>query len=90
LLPPSLILLLLSALVESGAGTGWTVGILLLILFENLVILDKLLYYRNIILENLTRCEKVLQIGSKCSDFKLQGEKKFYWQGDYSPRKYWE
>jgi cytochrome c oxidase subunit 1 len=24
-LPPSLILLLLSALVENGAGTGWTV-----------------------------------------------------------------
>ena len=27
LLPPSLLLLLLSALVENGAGTGWTVWI---------------------------------------------------------------
>jgi len=53
------------------------VGILLLILCENLVTLDKLLYYRNIILENLTRCEKVLQIGSKCSAFKLQARKNF-------------
>ena len=40
MLPPSLILLLLSALVENGVGTGWTVK-------------DKLSYYSNIIINKL-------------------------------------
>ena len=47
LLPPALILLLVGSLVENGAGTGWTV-------------LDKLSYYRDIILLNLILCEKIL------------------------------
>jgi hypothetical protein len=65
LLPPSLILLLLSSLVENGAGTGWTVLSLLLFFLINIVILDKLSNYSNIVLENPTRCEKNLQFGSK-------------------------
>ena len=75
LLPPSLILLLVSSLVENGAGTGWTVLELLLIIFCDLVILDKLSSYSNIALLNPTRCEEVLLIGSNCSSFKNNGRK---------------
>lgn len=49
LLPPSLILLLVSSLVENGAGTGWTVLVSLLLIFTELVNLDKLSYYSNIV-----------------------------------------
>ena len=77
LLPPSLILLLLSALVENGAGTGWTVMVLLLIENIKLVNLDKLSYYSDIVFENSTRCEKILQIGSKSSPYFKQGRKIF-------------
>src|SRR5882672_7796440 len=76
LLPPALILLLLSSLVENGAGTGWTVLVLLLILFIYLVNLDKLSYYRDIVFKNSTRCEKILLFGSKCSPFYFNGRKK--------------
>ena len=75
LLPPSLILLLVSSLVENGAGTGLTVLELLLIIFYDLVILDKLSSYSNIALLNPTRCEEVLLIGSNCSSFKNNGRK---------------
>lgn len=77
LLPPSLILILLSALIENGAGTGWTVRILLLILYLELVNLDKLSYFSNIINKNSTRCEKVLLIGSKSSSYFKQDSNKF-------------
>lgn len=77
LLPPSLILLLLSSLVENGAGTGWTVWILLLILSTELVNLDKLSNYSDIVIGNPTRCEEVLLIGSKGSSCNSHGRKNF-------------
>ena len=51
MLPPSLILLLLSALVENGAGTGWTIK-------------DKLFYYSNVILNKLYLMRETPLIGS--------------------------
>lgn len=51
LLPPALILLLLSSLVENGAGTGWTVK-------------DKLSYYSNVILKKFYLMRETPQIGS--------------------------
>jgi len=54
LLPPALILLLMSSLVENGAGTGWTVK-------------DKLSNYRNIIIKKLYSMQETLQLGSKSS-----------------------
>ena len=76
-MPPSLILLLLSALVENGAGTGWTVDIFGLIFYSKLAILDKLSYYSNIIYKNSTRCEENLQIGSKSSSYSKKDRKIF-------------
>lgn len=73
LLPPSLILLLLSALVENGAGTGWTVVVLLI--NQELLVLDKLSYYSDIIYINSTRCEKILLIGGKSSSCFIQDRK---------------
>jgi hypothetical protein len=52
LLPPALILLLMSSLVENGAGTGWTVN-------------DKLSYYSNVIIKKLYFMRETPQIGSK-------------------------
>ena len=54
LLPPALILLLLSALVENGAGTGWTV-----------IVKDKLSQIYNLFVKlyiqlNTARCRKLL------------------------------
>ena len=66
LLVPSLILVLLSSLVENGAGTGWTVLYLILDYFYNLIFMDKLSYYSNIILLNPTLCENVLYLGFNC------------------------
>ena len=51
LLPPALILLLMSSLVENGAGTGWTVK-------------DKLSYYSNVIKKKLFLMRKTTLIGS--------------------------
>lgn len=76
LLPPALILLLLSSLVENGAGTGWTVVNFLLISSHILVNLDKLSHYYIIIL-NSTRCEEILQLGSKCLLCKFHESKNF-------------
>lgn len=39
-----------------------------------LVFLDKLSYYRNIINENSTRCEEVLLLGSKCSSYLIKDQ----------------
>lgn len=50
LLPPALILLLMSSLVENGAGTGWTVK-------------DKLSYYSNVIINKLYFMREIPQIG---------------------------
>ena len=55
--------------------TGWTVVIL--ILNQELVILDKLSYYSNIIYINSTRCEKILLIGGKSSSYFIQDRKIF-------------
>lgn len=83
LLPPSLVLLLVSSLVENGAGTGWTVlnflfNYLITILVKYLVIIrDKLFYYSDIILVNLTRCEECLQPASKCWSLILYDWKNF-------------
>jgi len=78
LLPPSLILLLVSSLVENGAGTGWTVLVSLLLIFTDLVNLDKLSYYRNIVLLNLTRCENILLLikVNNCLSFDFNVRKK--------------
>ena len=67
LLPPSLILLLLSSLVENGAGTGWTVLVSLLLIFKELVILDKLSYYSDIVLKKPYSMRGTLLLGSKSS-----------------------
>jgi hypothetical protein len=40
--------------------TGWTVLVSLLLIFKELVNLDKLSYYSDIVLVNLTRCEDIL------------------------------
>jgi hypothetical protein len=40
--------------------TGWTVLVSLLLIFKELVNLDKLSYYSDIVLLNLTRCEDIL------------------------------
>ena len=78
LLPPSLILLLLSSLVENGAGTGWTVLVSLLLNFKELVNLDKLSYYSDIVLLNLTRCEDILLLikENNCLSFFFNVRKK--------------
>jgi cytochrome c/quinol oxidase subunit I/LAGLIDADG DNA endonuclease family protein len=78
LLPPSLILLLVSSLVENGAGTGWTVLVSLLLIFTELVNLDKLSYYSNIVLLNLTRCEDILLLikVNNCLSFDFNVRKK--------------
>lgn len=62
LLPPSLILLLLSSLVENGAGTGWTVK-------------QKLSYYSNIVVNKPYSMRETLLIGSNCSSLLLTVEK---------------
>ena len=49
--------------------------IFLLNYFSELVILDRLSYYSNIIYENPTRCEEILQIGSKSSSYFKQDRK---------------
>lgn len=54
LLPPALILLLLSSLVENGAGTGWTVK-------------QKLSYYSDIVLKKPYSMRGTLLLGSKSS-----------------------
>ena len=74
LLPPSLILLLLSSLVENGAGTGWTVLVYLLISSFDLVILDKLSYYSNIVFFKPYSMQRLLLIGSKSLLLKLTEE----------------
>jgi LAGLIDADG endonuclease/Cytochrome C and Quinol oxidase polypeptide I len=74
LLPPSLILLLLSSLVENGAGTGWTVLANLLISPFDLVILDKLSYYSNIVYFKPYSMQRHLLIGSKSLLLKLTEE----------------
>jgi LAGLIDADG endonuclease/Cytochrome C and Quinol oxidase polypeptide I len=74
LLPPSLILLLLSSLVENGAGTGWTVLVYLLISFIDLVILDKLSYYSNIVFFKPYSMQRLLLIGSKSFSLRLTEE----------------
>jgi len=51
LLPPALLLLLMSSLVENGAGTGWTVK-------------DKLSYYSNIVIKKLYLMRETPLIGS--------------------------
>nr|YP_009463013.1 homing endonuclease [Pleurotus citrinopileatus]AUW35255.1 homing endonuclease [Pleurotus citrinopileatus] len=47
----------------------------LLLINKELVILDKLSSYSNIALLNPTRCEKVLQLGGKCSSYNNYGRK---------------
>lgn len=85
LLPPSLILLLLSSLVENGAGTGWTVLGYLLMSFFDLVNLDKLSYYSNIVFFKPYSMQRLLLIGSKSLLLKLTEEiflltwRKFAW-----------
>jgi hypothetical protein len=70
LLPPALILLLLSSLVENGAGTGWTVRNLFFSLLS---------YYRNIILIKLYSMRENLKlfiiIGNNFSSLNLMKEK---------------
>jgi hypothetical protein len=74
LLPPSLILLLVSSLVENGAGTGWTVLVYLLISSYDLVILDMLSYYSNIVKIKPYSMQRLLLIGSKSLLLKLTEE----------------
>jgi hypothetical protein len=58
--------------------TGWTVLVSLLLIFKELVILDKLSYYSDIVLLNLTRCEDILLLikVNNCLSFFVNVRKK--------------